>query len=57
MQDVGAPRGIAEIGYGEDDIPALVEGALAQRRLLAVAPREPGADDLTEIFRASLEVW
>jgi len=57
MRDVGAPRGIAEIGYGEDDIPTLVEGALAQRRLLAVAPREPSAEDLTEIFRASLEVW
>ncbi len=57
MRDVGAPSGIAEIGYGEDDIPELVEGALAQRRLLAVAPREPGAEDLAEIFRASLRWW
>src|SRR5215216_6478452 len=23
MRDVGAPRGIAELGYGEDDVPAL----------------------------------
>jgi hydroxyacid-oxoacid transhydrogenase len=35
MRDVGAPRGIAELGYGEDDIAALVEGALKQQRLLA----------------------
>src|SRR5215207_7480847 len=54
MRDVGAPSGIAELGYGEDDIPALVEGALKQQRLLVVAPREAGADDLAGIFRASL---
>ena len=41
MRDVGAPSGIAELGYGEDDIPALVEGALKQQRLLVIAPREP----------------
>jgi hydroxyacid-oxoacid transhydrogenase len=57
MRDVGAPSGIAEIGYGEEDIPELVEGALAQRRLLAVAPREPDAEDLAGIFRASLRWW
>jgi alcohol dehydrogenase class IV len=54
MRDVGAPLGIAELGYDEDDIPALVEGALAQQRLLAVAPREVGANDLAAILRASL---
>ena len=43
MRDVGAPSGVAELGYGEDDVPALVEGALKQQRLLVVAPREPGA--------------
>src|SRR3954453_13846736 len=36
MRDVGAPGGIGELGYEDDDIPALVEGALAQQRLLAV---------------------
>ena len=35
-------------------IPALVDGALAQARLLAVAPREVGASDLASILRASL---
>jgi alcohol dehydrogenase class IV len=54
MRDVGAPTGLRELGYGEDDVPALVEGALAQQRLLAVAPREPSADDLAAILRASL---
>jgi alcohol dehydrogenase class IV len=54
MRDVGAPAGIGELGYEEDDIEALVEGALQQQRLLAVAPREVGANDLARILRESL---
>lgn len=57
MRDVGAPRGIAELGYDEGDIPALVEGALKQQRLLTIAPRAPSADDLAAIFRASMRHW
>jgi hydroxyacid-oxoacid transhydrogenase len=57
MQDVGAPRGIAEFGYTEDDVPALVEGAVKQERLLVVAPREPGPDDLGHIVNASMTNW
>src|SRR4051794_11040095 len=54
MRDVGAPAGIGELGYDEDDIDVLVEGALAQQRLLAVAPREVGGNDLARILRESL---
>jgi hydroxyacid-oxoacid transhydrogenase len=54
MRDVHAPTSIAELGYGEADIPVLVEGALQQQRLLAVAPREVGANDLAQILRESL---
>src|SRR3954454_15723511 len=43
MDDLGVPAGIGALGYGADDIDDLVEGALAQQRLLAVAPREVGA--------------
>lgn len=57
MRDVGAARGIVELGYGEEDVPALVEGALKQQRLLTIAPREAGPGDLREIFAASLENW
>ena len=39
MRDVQAPRGLAELGYDEDDVPALVEGALKQQRLLVISPR------------------
>jgi hydroxyacid-oxoacid transhydrogenase len=57
MRDVGAPTGVAELGYTEDDVPALVEGALKQQRLLAVAPREPSETDLRHIINASMTNW
>ncbi|MGA2010117.1 MAG: hydroxyacid-oxoacid transhydrogenase [Solirubrobacteraceae bacterium] len=57
MRDIDAPRGVAELGYTEDDIPSLVDGALKQQRLLAVAPKEVGADDLRHIITASMTNW
>jgi alcohol dehydrogenase class IV len=54
MRDVGAPTGIGELGYDEDDIAALVEGALKQQRLLVISPREAGPNELAAILRASL---
>ena len=53
MDDLHVPS-LSELGYGAEDVPQLVEGALAQQRLLAVAPREVGPDDLASILRASL---
>lgn len=57
MKDIEAPRGIAELGYDESDIPALVDGALKQQRLLVISPRAPSADDLAAILRASMTNW
>lgn len=57
MRDVGAPRGVAELGYTEDDIPDLLAGALAQERLLAVAPKPVSEDDLRHIITASMVNW
>ena len=57
MQDVDAPRGVAELGYHEDDIPDLVAGALKQQRLLAVAPKAVTEDDLRRIITASITNW
>jgi hydroxyacid-oxoacid transhydrogenase len=57
MRDVGAPQGIAALGYTEDDVPALVEGALKQQRLLVISPREVEADDLGHILNASMTNW
>jgi hydroxyacid-oxoacid transhydrogenase len=57
MRDVDAPAGIDQFGYGEDDVPELVEGALKQQRLLVVAPKEAEAEDLTHILNASMRLW
>ena len=57
MRDVGLPSGLAELGYGEGDVDALVEGALQQQRLLATAPVEVTAEHLATVFRESLEHW
>jgi alcohol dehydrogenase class IV len=57
MRDIGIPNGVGAVGYTEADIDGLVEGALMQQRLLAMAPREPRAEDLAGIFADSLELW
>jgi len=54
MDDVGAPRTLRELGYGDDDLAPLVAGAVDQRRLLVGAPREVGAAELEDVLRASL---
>ena len=53
-RDVGAPPGLSAYGYGESDVGAIVEGAVAQQRLLAVSPRPVTEADLTAIVRASI---
>src|ERR687892_598450 len=57
MIDVGAPKGVRELGYGEDDIEDLVEGAMKQQRLLVGAPREVNEEDLANIIRESMGNW
>lgn len=57
MKDVGAPSGLRELDYGEDDIDDLVSGAIKQQRQLTIAPREAGPDELANIFRESLKNW
>ena len=57
MRDVGAPSGIAELGYTEDDVPALVEGTMKQQRLLVGSPREVNETDIAHILNASMTNW
>jgi alcohol dehydrogenase class IV len=57
MKDVGAPKGLRELGYDENDIDGLVNGALKQQRQLSIAPKNVGPDELANIFRESLENW
>ncbi|KAK9462031.1 alcohol dehydrogenase [Lipomyces oligophaga] len=53
------PRGISDLGFSKDDIPALVEGAMPQNRVLMLAPNFQNDDDqkradLASILEASL---
>jgi len=57
MQDIGIPSGLAAIGYGDRDVPALIEGTLRQPRLLAGAPRQVGAVELEWILRDAMQYW
>ncbi|SEK64836.1 hydroxyacid-oxoacid transhydrogenase [Nonomuraea pusilla] len=57
MRDIGIPNGIGGVGYGEQDVPALVEGAMKQQRLLATAPRPVGEEDVAAILTRSIALW
>jgi hydroxyacid-oxoacid transhydrogenase len=57
MRDIGIPNGTGAVGYTDADIPDLVEGALKQQRILAMAPRDVMAEDLEAIFRDSMSNW
>jgi hydroxyacid-oxoacid transhydrogenase len=54
IRDTGGPSGVAAFGYGEEDIPALVDGTLKQQRILVCCPRPVTAGDLTSIIRESM---
>jgi hydroxyacid-oxoacid transhydrogenase len=57
MRDVGIPNGLTALGYGERDVPALVEGTLKQPRLLSGAPRAVGSAETAAILHDSLRCW
>ncbi|MGY1836963.1 hydroxyacid-oxoacid transhydrogenase [Blastococcus sp. SYSU DS0510] len=57
MRDIDIPNGVGAVGFGEGDIPDLVDGAMKQQRLLATCPRAVTEDDLAGIFRRSLSLW
>ncbi len=57
MRDTGISNGLAAIGYGETDVPALIDGTLKQQRLLVNSPRDAGADELRQIINSSFEYW
>jgi alcohol dehydrogenase class IV len=53
MRDTGIVYGLAALGYGEADVPALVDGTLKQQRLLVNCPRAVGAEELRDIIQQS----
>ena len=57
MRETGLPSGIAALGYGEADVPALAEGAYAQQRPLVMAPRSVSKQDLEGLYRDAMRYW
>jgi alcohol dehydrogenase class IV len=57
MQRIGLPNGLQAIGYSSDDIPALAEGTLKQKRLLGISPRTVTRDAVEKMLADSLVVW
>jgi hydroxyacid-oxoacid transhydrogenase len=57
MRDTGISNGLAAMGYGESDVPALIDGTLKQQRLLVNSPRDVSADELQHIINTSFEYW
>jgi alcohol dehydrogenase class IV len=57
MQATLFPNGLNAVGYADQDVLALVEGAYPQRRVMGNAPREASKDDLAGLFRAAMKYW
>lgn len=57
MRAVGIPNGLSGLGYTEADVPALIEGAHPQQRLLQNAPREMSKSVLADLFRQAMRYW
>jgi len=57
MRDAEMPSGIGALGYGEDDIAGLAEGAWAQQRLLANSPVAVDEERLRGLYRGAGRYW
>ena len=57
MQRLNVPNGLAGVGYSSSDIPALIEGTLAQERLTKLSPRAVAAEELARIFEGAMRCW
>ena len=57
MKEVGMPSGIKELGYVKQDISEIIRGAMKQKRLLSIAPKNVNENDLNQILIQSMENW
>lgn len=57
MQQLKMPSGLRAVGYGEADIPALVQGTLPQHRVTKLSPRPFGEAELAGLFADAMVYW
>lgn len=51
------PDGLAALGYGSQDLEALVRGTLPQRKVIDVAPRQPSPEDFLRMLEDSMKLF
>jgi hydroxyacid-oxoacid transhydrogenase len=57
MQQLNMPNGLSAVGYGQEHIPALIEGTLPQHRVTKLSPVEATEEKLQGLFTDSLTIW
>jgi hydroxyacid-oxoacid transhydrogenase len=57
MESIGLPNGLEAVGYTANDIPALADGTLKQKRLLGLSPEPVTRKAVEKILEDSLVVW
>ncbi len=57
MKKAGLPNGLKAVGYGPEDVPALVEGTLPQHRVTKLAPIPAGPGELKDLFLGNMKHW
>ena len=57
MKTTGIPNGLKGVGYTEDDIENLTDGAFPQKRLIDNAPMPISREQLKGLFQNALSYW
>jgi hydroxyacid-oxoacid transhydrogenase len=57
MRRAGMPNGLSAVGFGPEDIPALVAGTLPQHRVTKLSPRSFDEADLARMFEDAMVCW
>ena len=57
LKQIDVPNGLSAVGYGPEDVDALVEGTLPQHRVVKLSPRPAGASELRKLFLDSMRLW
>jgi hydroxyacid-oxoacid transhydrogenase len=57
MRRTGMPNGLKAVGFGPEDVDALVAGTIVQHRVTKLSPRPAGETELKEMFLDSMTLW
>jgi hydroxyacid-oxoacid transhydrogenase len=57
MRQTGMPNGLKAVGYGPEDVDALVAGTIVQHRVTKLSPRPASEADLKQLFLDSMILW